>query len=57
MDYNIEELPNGDWRVEDEAFEKGLYKAGDVFIVDNNGWLRKVSDTEKFAVFKQEVNN
>lgn len=41
VDYHIEKLPNGTWRVEKEAFEKGLYKEGDVFIVDKNGWLVK----------------
>jgi type II secretory pathway component PulC len=44
LDYNIETFPDGSWRVEKEAFDKGLYKTGDVFIVDNNGILRKVDD-------------
>lgn len=40
VDYNIERLDNGTWRVEKEAVDKGLYKEGDVFIV-KNGWLVK----------------
>jgi hypothetical protein len=40
FDYNIENMPNGNWRVEQEAVDKGLYKEGDVFIV-RNGWLIK----------------
>ena len=46
MDYNIESIGNGTWRVEREAFEKGLYKEGDVFIV-RDGWLVKVDDLTK----------
>jgi hypothetical protein len=42
LDYSIESKENGDWRVEEEAFEKGLYESGDIFIVTNDGWLRKV---------------
>lgn len=49
LDYNIETFPDGSWRVEKEAFEKGLYKAGDVFIVDPNGVLRKVDDLTKLV--------
>lgn len=40
LDYTIEQLPNGAWRVEQEAVDQGLYKDGDVFIV-KNGWLIK----------------
>jgi hypothetical protein len=40
IDYEIENMPNGNWRVEQEAVDKGLYKEGDVFIV-RNGWLIK----------------
>lgn len=43
LDYNIENMPNGNWRVEQEAVDKGLYKEGDVFIV-RNGWLIKQED-------------
>ncbi len=49
LDYNIETFPDGSWRVEKEAFDKGLYKAGDVFIVDPNGILRKVDDLTKLV--------
>lgn len=57
-DYNIESLPNGTWRVEKEAFDKGLYKEGDVFIV-KNGWLVKQEDLTslilKYEAKKNEV--
>jgi len=47
MDYNIEQAGSnfrvkGDW--ETEVMDKGLYKPGDVFIVDENGWLRKTDE-------------
>lgn len=49
FDYDIESFPDGSWRVEQEAFDKGLYKTGDVFIVDKNGILRKVDDLTKLV--------
>lgn len=59
LDYTIERLSNGNWRVEKEAFEKGLYKEGDVFIVDKNGWLVKQEDLTalilKYEAGKNEV--
>jgi hypothetical protein len=58
FDYNIENMPNGNWRVEQEAVDKGLYKEGDVFIV-KNGWLIKQEDLTamvmKYEVKKNEM--
>ena len=58
FDYNIENMPNGNWRVEQEAVDKGLYKEGDVFIV-KNGWLIKQEDLTamviKYEAKKDEV--
>ena len=47
MDYNIEQAGphfrvKGDW--ETEVMDKGLYKPGDVFIVNEDGWLRKTDE-------------
>ena len=54
FDYNIENMPNGNWRVEQEAVDKGLYKEGDVFIV-KNGWLIKQEDLTSLVI-KYETN-
>jgi hypothetical protein len=58
FDYNIENMPNGNWRVEQEAVDKGLYKEGDVFIV-RNGWLIKQEDLTamimKYEIKKNEM--
>ena len=44
IDYTIEESYFG-WRVkgdtDTEVMDKGLYKPGEVYIVDQDGWLRK----------------
>lgn len=47
MDYTIESGINkfrvkGNW--DTELIEKGLYKPGDVFIVGEDGWLRKTDE-------------
>ena len=47
MDYNIEQAGphfrvKGDW--ETEVMDKGLYKPGDVFIVNEDGWLYKTDE-------------
>lgn len=45
IDYNIESFPNGNFVVRGdtltEVMDKGLYKPGDVFVVDSNGVLCK----------------
>lgn len=59
FDYDIEDAPGGHWRVEQEAVDKGLYKQGDVFIVNNDGWLIKQEDLTamimKYEVKKNEM--
>ena len=39
-----------------EVMDKGLYKPGDVFIVDQNGWLRK-TDELTTLILKHEHKN
>lgn len=57
-DYNIESLSDGTWRVEKEAFDKGLYKANDIFIVDEKGWLVKIDDlTVLMKVYEKRKND
>ena len=58
VDYNIDSLPNGKgFKVvgdtPTEVMDKGLYKPGDVFIVNENGWLIKTDDLTKL-IFKYE---
>ena len=52
VDYNIEQLPDGSLDIKgDEPMEvvkKGMFKPGDVFVVTNNGVLRKLEDVEGF---------
>ena len=69
MDYNIESFADGsfavrgDWPGEVMGFDKEgnpkpnyLYKPGDIFRVNEYGILQKITDTERFTVYKQEVN-
>ena len=58
MDYNIEQAGSnfrvkGDW--DTEVMEKGLYKPGDVYIVGEDGWLRK-TDEVNALLLKHESN-
>jgi len=58
IDYSIEQgvdkfRVKGD--TDTEVMDKGLYKPGDVFIVDANGWLRK-SDEVNALLLKHESN-
>jgi hypothetical protein len=59
LEYNIENTPAGHWRVEKEAFDRGLYKEGDVFIVNKDGWLIKQEELTamimKYETKKNEV--
>jgi len=52
MDYNIEQLPDGSLDIQGDApmevMKKGMFKPGDVFIVQKNGVLRKCDDLEAF---------
>jgi len=51
LDYSLESFPDGSFRVvgntDRELIKKGLYKPGDVFIVDDNGILRKSENLMK----------
>ena len=62
VDYNIESFPDGsfairgEWPGEVMGLDKDgnpkqscLYKPGDVFVVSNNGVLRKLEDVEAFV--------
>ena len=49
VDYTINSIPGGGgFKVEGdtptEVMDKGLYKPGDVFIVNENGWLVKTDE-------------
>ena len=52
VDYNIEQLPDGSLDIKGdepmEVMKKGMFKPGDVFVVTNNGVLRKLEDVEGF---------
>jgi hypothetical protein len=73
MDYVVESLGlhgqgfriKGDWPGEVMGFQKDgtpkdhyLYKPGDVFVVDENGWLRKTDELSvllaKYEALKNE---
>jgi hypothetical protein len=56
VDYNIESLDNGVWRVEKEAVDKGLYSEGDIFVV-RNGWLVKLDPLTVMIVKHESKNN
>ena len=70
MDYNVESFPDGSFTVRGEwpgevmgkkqdGSEKGyaLYRPGDVFIVDNNGILRKQEDLTALMLKYEASNN
>lgn len=52
IDYSIDQAPNGSFRVEGdtptEVMDKNysLYKPGDIFVVNESGWLVKVDKYE-----------
>ena len=59
VDYTINSVPGGKgFKVEGdtptEVMDKGLYKPGDVFIVNEGGWLIK-SDELSAMVIKHEA--
>jgi len=69
MDYNIESFPDGSFAVKGDwpgevmginrdgtIKENYLYKPGDIFRVNEYGILQKITDTERFTVYKEEVN-
>ena len=53
VDYNIEQLPDGSIDIKGdepmEVMKKGMFKAGDVFVVKENGILKKLEDVEAFV--------
>ena len=58
IDYTVEQGINrfrvqGDW--DTEVMEKGLYKPGEVYIVGEDGWLRKTDELSSL-VLKYENN-
>lgn len=59
IDYAIEQAGphfrvKGEW--DSELMDKGLYKPGDVFIVDENGWLIKSTGIpEVFHRYEQQI--
>jgi hypothetical protein len=60
VDYNINSIPGGNgFKVEGdtptEVMDKGLYKPGDVFIVNESGWLIK-TDEVNALLLKHESN-
>ena len=48
VDYTINQAPGKGFKVEGdtptEVMDKGLYKPGDVFIVNESGWLVKTDE-------------
>ena len=52
VDYSIDQLPDGSLDIKgDEPMEvmnKGMFKPGDIFVVQSNGVLKKLEDVEKF---------
>jgi hypothetical protein len=69
IDYNIESFPDGSFAVQGDwpgevmgidrdgkVKENYLYRPGDIFRVNEYGILQKLTDTERFTVYKQEVN-
>ena len=53
VDYNIEQLPDGSIDIKGdepmEVMKKGMFKPGDVFVVKENGILKKLEDVEAFV--------
>tara|TARA_R110000868_G_C10683600_1_gene747687 strand:- start:593 stop:790 length:198 start_codon:yes stop_codon:yes gene_type:complete len=59
VDYTINSMPGGNgFKVEGdtptEVMDKGLYKPGDVFIVNESGWLVK---TDELSVLIKRYEN
>jgi len=60
MDYTVEQAGDnfrvkGDW--DSEVIDKGLYKPGDVYIVDEKGWLRKTDQLTTLLMKYEEGKN
>lgn len=58
LDYSINQA-GADFKItgdtETELIDKGLFKPGDVFVVDENGWCRKKDEIE-ILLIKNEIS-
>ena len=52
-DYYLFSKPDGTFRVEEEAIDKGLYKKHAVYITDKDGWFHEVSEKQFIAVLNE----
>ena len=58
VDYTINSVPGKGFKVEGETpteiMDKGLYKPGDVFIVNESGWLVKTDKLTEMVLKHQQ---
>ena len=58
VDYTINSVPGKGFKVEGdtptEIMDKGLYKPGDVFIVNESGWLVKTDKLTEMVLKHQQ---
>ena len=58
VDYTINSVPGKGFKVEGETpteiMDKGLYKPGDVFIVNESGWLVKTDKLSEMVLKHQQ---
>ena len=58
IDYTINSVPGKGFKVEGdtptEIMDKGLYKPGDVFIVNESGWLVKTDKLTEMVLKHQQ---
>ena len=58
VDYTINSVPGKGFKVEGETpteiMDKGLYKPGDVFIVNESGWLVKTDKLSEMGLKHQQ---
>ena len=54
VDYHMYSKPDGTFKVEEEAIDKGLYKKNAVYITDDMGWFHEISE-EKFKAALDEL--
>tara|TARA_B100000886_G_scaffold337117_1_gene297206 strand:+ start:51 stop:251 length:201 start_codon:yes stop_codon:yes gene_type:complete len=59
IDYSINQYPDGSFSIEgdteNEVMDKGLYKPGDIFVVNNKGVLIKVDKLSEM-ILKNDVS-
>ena len=46
IDYFIYSKPDGSFKVEEEAIDKGLYKRKAMYITDDMGWFHEVTEKQ-----------